>query len=461
MIYSTGTISLNGNVATGNGSNWTDSAAQVRAGQTLIVLSTPVQIFQISAVNSATQLTVTPAASTAVSGQRYGILVSDAMSIDGLAQSMSQLIQEYDENIGAWEAFALTAAAQDITVTINGQNVTIPSLGKLKSGIDSKADKTALDGKADKVNGAVPVNQGGTGATTADAAWTNLAKYGSVANTAAQGNDSRLNTVDGKSGGTISSAVTVNSSITSKTGNGFAVAAGESNRVELNNALTSGATGNPVGWTVYRWYNELVQTGIRRAADTTIQSYFIALSAVGSFEFLRSGTATAPGTWQNGSDERHKTNIKLVQNPLAAVLSLRGVTYDKKDGTSEVGLIAQDAEKFCHEAVSTNGDRKFMDGTVIPAFKYLNTSGLAAAYHTEAIKDIFELLYQIAEDPAAALKTMDAIREQAEQIKAQPVEQAAPWKEEPPVFDVPSVPDSVAESEPVGQQAQDPGEENQ
>ena len=461
MIYSTGTISLNGNVATGNGSNWTEPAAQVRAGQTLIVLSTPVQIFQISAVNSATQLTVTPAASTAVSGQRYGILVSDAMSVDGLAQSMSQLIQEYDENIGAWEAFALTAAAQDITVTINGQNVTIPSLGKLKSGIDSKADKTALDGKADKINGAVPVNQGGTGATTADAAWKALAKYGTTADTAAQGNDSRLNTVDGKSGGTISSAVTVNSSVTANSGSGFAVSASENNRVEVNNAVSSGTTGNPVGWTVYRWYSELAQTGIRRAGNTTIQSYFITLSAGASFEFLRSGTATASGTWQNGSDERHKTNIKSVQNPLAAVLSLRGVTYDKKDGEPEVGLIAQDAEKFCPEAISTHGDRKFMDGTVIPAFKYLNTSGLAAAYHTEAIKDIFELLYQIAEDPAAALKTMDAIRAQAEQIKAKTVAQKEPWKEEPPVFDVPSALDSVAEPEPVGQQAQDTGEENQ
>ncbi|MEP9155246.1 hypothetical protein ABKT98_24025, partial [Enterobacter cloacae] len=32
----------------------------------------------------------------------------------------------------------------------------------------------ALNGKADKVNGAVPVNQGGTGATTAESARSNL-----------------------------------------------------------------------------------------------------------------------------------------------------------------------------------------------------------------------------------------------------------------------------------------------
>uniref|UniRef100_UPI000464E781 hypothetical protein n=1 Tax=Franconibacter pulveris TaxID=435910 RepID=UPI000464E781 len=185
MIYSTGTISLNGNVATGNGSNWTDSAAQVRAGQTLIILSSPVQIFQISAVNSATQLTVTPAASLAVSGQKYGILVSDAMTVDGLAQSMSQLIQEYDENIGAWETFALTSAAQDITVTINGQQVTIPSVGKLKSDIGKKAaagennDITSLSG----LKTALSVGQGGTGGKDAQTARNNLELGGDSAPT--------------------------------------------------------------------------------------------------------------------------------------------------------------------------------------------------------------------------------------------------------------------------------------
>jgi hypothetical protein len=52
--------------------------------------------------------------------------VSDNISVDGLAQAMSQLIKEYDENIGAWETFATTSANQSITVTINGTSVTIP-----------------------------------------------------------------------------------------------------------------------------------------------------------------------------------------------------------------------------------------------------------------------------------------------------------------------------------------------
>ncbi|QMR84795.1 tail fiber protein [Escherichia coli] len=159
MLYNTGTIAINGNTATGTGTNWAAPASQIRAGQTIFVLSNPVQMFQITTVNSATSLTVTPAASPALNGQKYGILVTDSLSVDGLAQSISQLIKEYDENIGAWESFASTSANKNVTVTINGASVTIPAIGKLLQ---------------KGTNGALAVNQGGTGATNAADARTNL-----------------------------------------------------------------------------------------------------------------------------------------------------------------------------------------------------------------------------------------------------------------------------------------------
>ena len=169
MLYNTGTIAINGNSATGTGTNWTAPASQVRAGQTIIVMSNPVQLFQISSVNSATSMTVTPAASPALSGQKYGILVTDSLSVDGLAQSMSQLINEYDENIGAWETFASTSANQTITVTINGTSVTIPAIGGLaRKGANS--DITELKG----LTTALSIAQGGTGAKTAADARTSL-----------------------------------------------------------------------------------------------------------------------------------------------------------------------------------------------------------------------------------------------------------------------------------------------
>ncbi|MEG6303689.1 phage tail protein [Enterobacter ludwigii] len=193
-------MAINGNTATGTGTNWTAPASQVRAGQTIIVMSNPVQMFQVSSVNSATSMTVIPAASPALSGQKYGILVSDNISVDGLAQAMSQLIKEYDENIGAWETFATTSANQSITVTINGTPVTIPGIGKL-------AQKGS--------NGALPIDQGGTGATTAESARSNLGLgYGDTAGTVCQGNDSRLNTLDGKTGGTVKSTISMDTGST-------------------------------------------------------------------------------------------------------------------------------------------------------------------------------------------------------------------------------------------------------
>ncbi|MGX4988990.1 phage tail fiber protein [Enterobacter kobei] len=181
MLYNTGTIAINGNTATGTGTNWTAPASQVRTGQTIIVMSNPVQLFQISSVNSDTSMTVTPAASPSLSDQKYGILVSDIISVDGLAQAMSQLINEYDENIGAWETFATTSANQSITVTINGTTVTIPGIGKL-------AQKGS--------NGALAIADGGTGATNAADARSRLS-LGSAAIKDVATSDQMLPTMDG------------------------------------------------------------------------------------------------------------------------------------------------------------------------------------------------------------------------------------------------------------------------
>ncbi|MBV7404553.1 tail fiber domain-containing protein [Enterobacter sp. ENT03] len=195
MIYNAGTISFSGNTVTGNGTSFTAPASQIRIGQTLLIASNPVQLVQITAINSATSLTVTPAAAPAVSGQKYAILVTDSLSVDGLAQSISLLINEYDENIGAWEAFASTSANQSVTVTINGQSITIPAVGKL-------LQKGS--------NGALAVKDGGTGANDAAGARSNLGLgYGTTAGTVAAGDDSRFNTIDGKTGGVIKGGTTV------------------------------------------------------------------------------------------------------------------------------------------------------------------------------------------------------------------------------------------------------------
>lgn len=424
-MAATGTITLtqNSTSVTGNGTAFT---SQLAAGGFIVAtVGGSAYTLGIKSVESNTALTV----QIAYKGPTSSGLSFDYVPLATLNLITSALAAQVNEALRAnnldrdnWQQ--IFTGTGNITVRMpDGRSWTGPAWNTLSQSLDGKASKSS--NLADLTNIAGARDNLGVG-------------YGNSAGTVAQGNDPRLNTVDGKTGGTVSGALTATGSITGPATGGLAVGAGERNRVEINNVSSGGSTGSPVGWTVYRWYDELVQTGIRRAGDTSIQSYFMAMSNVGSWEFTRNGNGTAPGSWVNGSDERHKTKIQTVSDPVSVVLSWRGMTYDKKDGVREVGLIAQDVEKSCPEAVTTSGDRKFMDGTVVPDFKYLNTAGAAAAYHTEAIKTIFEILYQILENPEEALKTLDIIRKKAEEIKNKEIKQEDPRKEKPPVFDVPS-----------------------
>ncbi|MDU4299285.1 MAG: hypothetical protein E7I28_24400, partial [Enterobacter asburiae] len=58
-------------------------------------------------------------------------------------------------------------------------------------------------------------------------------------------------------------------------------------------------------------------------------------------------------------------------------------------------------------------DRRFSDGTVIENFKFLDTSGVAAAYHTEAIKELFNLVELALNNSGKALEVINAVKEAA------------------------------------------------
>ncbi|EKD5652631.1 tail fiber domain-containing protein [Shigella boydii] len=437
MLYNTGTIAVNGNTATGTGTNWTAPASQVRAGQTLIVMSNPVQMFQISSVNSATSMTVTPAASPALSGQKYGILVSDNLSVDGLAQTMSQLIKEYDENIGAWETFATTSANQSITVTINGTPVTIPGIGKL-------AQKGT--------NGALPIDQGGTGATNAADVRTNLglgdsvtANFGSLEIGAKKASsasfvdfhflgtndyDARILCGGNSNGGMgkgdftfyagkytfigdsfeFRNPITCQNSITSS---GSINAGGSLRAVTSSNVWASSDTQNAHVW--FYGAGGIESRGVIYAPrEGTIRLRPDNNDNGGangySFSFGADGRFTCISVNQT-SDERVKFDKEPVSNALEKICSLTGYTFGiqltESESVHSAGIIAQDLEKVLPVAVSSGGTGTTPTGEEINDLKTVDYSAMSALY-VEAMKELANRVKSI-ESELAELKARAAI----------------------------------------------------
>ncbi|EPS3437363.1 phage tail protein [Enterobacter mori] len=168
MLYNTGTIAISGNTITGTGTNFTAAGSLIRNGCTVIALTSPAQVFQITAIGSATSLTVTPAANPAIpAGTKYAILLSDSLGVDGLAQDIAETFTMYQRYMSGFAD--VMNGTSDVTITINGVAVTVPGQKSLaKKGANS--DITSLSG----LTTALSISQGGTGATTAAGARTNL-----------------------------------------------------------------------------------------------------------------------------------------------------------------------------------------------------------------------------------------------------------------------------------------------
>ncbi|MCK3535540.1 pyocin knob domain-containing S74 family peptidase [Escherichia coli] len=96
MIYTTGTIAVNGNTVKGTGTNFSEPLSLIRVGCTLIAISNPIQIFTVTEIKSGTELSVTPAANPAIAaGTKFSILLSDSISVDGLAQDVAETLRYY------------------------------------------------------------------------------------------------------------------------------------------------------------------------------------------------------------------------------------------------------------------------------------------------------------------------------------------------------------------------------
>lgn len=253
----------------------------------------------------------------------------------------------------------------NVTVTLpDGTSWHGPAWGGVATSISNKADKTALDsyllksdnlgsltdkvaaranlglGDLSTVNGPLAISKGGTGSAT---------PFGTAANTFAQGNDARLNTVNNKSGGSISSAVSVN------------VSASATVAVQMNGPAPGSSSGNEYqGPSLYSTMTGGIGFGYFSAVTPGVDTYgVLTLGIANTFKrwhFLSSGNASAQnGSWVNGSDENIKDDLEVIDNALEKVKALTGYTGNR-DGTRFTGVIAQDVQKVLPEAVCSMGN---------------------------------------------------------------------------------------------------------
>ena len=149
MIYTTGTIAINGNTVTGTGTNFSAPLSLIRVGCTLIAIGNPVQIFTITEIKSGTELSVTPAANPAIAaGAKFSILLSDSISVDGLAQDVAETLRYYqgkETEIAAavewWEEFGGDGQMDQLLASIRAE--TAQSTANAKK---TEADKKTTEG---------------------------------------------------------------------------------------------------------------------------------------------------------------------------------------------------------------------------------------------------------------------------------------------------------------------------
>lgn len=150
MIYTTGTIAISGNTVTGTGTNFSSPLSLIRVGCTLIAIGNPVQIFTITEIKSGTELSVTPAANPAIpAGTKFSILLSDSISVDGLAQDVAETLRYYqgkETEIAAavewWKDFVGDGQMDQLLANIRAETAKSTANAK-KTESDKKAAATS------------------------------------------------------------------------------------------------------------------------------------------------------------------------------------------------------------------------------------------------------------------------------------------------------------------------------
>ncbi|MEH3170973.1 tail fiber domain-containing protein [Enterobacter quasiroggenkampii] len=275
----------------------------------------------------------------------------------------------------------------NITITLpDGTTWTGPAWNSITTSLSGKAAKganndiTSLSG----LTTALSVTQGGTGSTNASGARTNLGlgdsstrNVGTAAGTVAAGDDDRLSTLEGKTGGSIKGAV-----IAKRTSDSNPASGGELESVLQN---SGGAA-----LSQFHMFTQMAgntRYGFLRVWDSsTFKDWYFDHS---------SGNAYAAASWVNNSDRRIKDDLNPIDDPLGKMKKVRGYTWVRKDdqmkGSFGIGFVAQEVQEIFPEAVSHAQEGSLtVDGRVIEQPLALSPGDVAAALHHEAILALME-----------------------------------------------------------------------
>lgn len=369
---SAGTLTLTNNSAAvaGNGTAFT---TEVAAGDFIVVTVGGVPYtLPVKSVESGTALTlVSNFTGPTQSGAAWSAVPRMALNMvtAALVAQSAEALRGLNYDKQNWQL--LFSANGNITVRLpDNSDFTGPSW------------KYLADNMATKSDGAVPVNQGGTGGKTKEDARTNLGlgnsstrNIGTVTGTVAAGDDPRLNTVNGQTSGVVKGDFfTLDNSY------------GHTTQLLTYNPGTVGTyfggmsmkRPNSQGWILSQY----------TTTDYEVQSVTIGIDAPGAnvnWIFNRNGQAT--GTWVNNSDSRIKKDIKPIPDPLVAMKKIRGCSWTRLDsGVTGFGFIAQEVQEVFPEAVHDFGQSMTMeDGKEVENVLSVDTSGVSAALHHEAI----------------------------------------------------------------------------
>lgn len=95
-LYRQGKAAMDANgVITGTGTKWQSALSLIRTGSTIMFLSSPIQMAVINKVVSDTQINAITTNGAVVPSSDYAILLSDSLTVDGLAQDVAETLRYY------------------------------------------------------------------------------------------------------------------------------------------------------------------------------------------------------------------------------------------------------------------------------------------------------------------------------------------------------------------------------